>query len=115
MASKDDQNKAIEQPLQPDRSYVPKVKLELQASVRCCPSGNIPMRRLTEHQQKPRNKGDVVLFRKAPTQWAKWKVAAVKLNDKELGDSDRVYQIEMADGNLYNNGEWVAQDRMKNP
>lgn len=42
-------------------------------------------------------------------QLARWTVAAVKINDSVVGDSDRVYQIKMSDGNLFNDGEWVAQ------
>lgn len=55
------------------------------------------------------------MFKKSDTEFATWTVDSVRLEDQKVGDSKRIYQLKMADGNLYNDGEWVAQNRLLDP
>lgn len=56
-----------------------------------------------------------VVFRKSDTESPTWTVAALKASGQKVGDSFTVYQLKMTNGELYNNGEWVAQNRLEDP
>ena len=59
--------------------------------------------------------GERVAFSLTPGQTPTWIVAAVQTLDHTLGDSTRVYQLKKANGDLFNSGEWVAQNRLHDP
>ena len=56
--------------------------------------------------------GDRVQFQLSVTRTPTWTVYAKRTEDQKKGDSRDTYQLAKDDGTLYNDGEWVAQNRL---
>jgi len=66
--------------------------------------------------QKKRIQGDEVTIKISDSEFSRgFKVADVRLEEKSVGDSRRTYQLKMPNGNLYNGGEWIAQQNLLDP
>ena len=67
--------------------------------------------------QEPRNVGDAVQFQiqinpsTEPT-WTTAVVEEVRTLDHQVGDSNRVYVLKLSNGELYDGGQPVAQNKL---